>query len=93
VQAELDHFAGNIVACDVRLQDGATATAVSVYSPAWPVAPARLLDVDTSGVQLELSRNVWMADLVWSWLESSAEPRTTPWVVGGDFNLSETFDS
>jgi endonuclease/exonuclease/phosphatase family metal-dependent hydrolase len=35
---------------------------------------------------------VWVADLLRAALADGERPGSVPWVVGGDFNLSETFD-
>jgi endonuclease/exonuclease/phosphatase family metal-dependent hydrolase len=44
-------------------------------------------------VKLTLSRDVWVADLLWAHLREQRGSGTSGFVVGGDFNLSETFDS
>jgi exonuclease III len=92
VAGELERFRGNLPAFEVRLASGPHLRVVSVYSPAWPVARERYQGVDVSGVRLNLSREVWVTDILWDALRSvdfSAED----WIVGGDFNSCETFDS
>lgn len=91
--AELARFAGNVFRNEVRLRTGARLDAVCVYSPAWPVHRDRLEGVDTSAVKLTLNPDVWVADLLWSALAAMEPPGGSELVVGGDFNLSETFDS
>lgn len=91
VDAEIARFAGNLLASDVTVA-GAPLAAVSVYSPAWPVDRTRLVGVDVSGVKLTQNRDVWVADLLWAALRTRGLSPTDAWVVGGDFNLSETFD-
>lgn len=90
VQAELTRFAGNLVASRVSL-DGELLNVVSVYSPAWPVDRARIVGLDTGRVKLKQNPDVWVADLLLASLRSMDEH--TRWIVGGDFNLSETFDA
>lgn len=89
VQSELDRFDGNLVGCAIRTHQGEAINVVSVYSPAWPVDRSRLIGIDTSGVQLRLNRDVWLADILLAALPAADGSQ---WVVGGDFNLSETFD-
>lgn len=92
VQAELTRFAGNLVGCRIRL-DGEAVNLVSVYSPAWPVDRLRLNGVDTSDVRLAQNPDVWLTDVLLAALREM-EPRSRgPWIIGGDLNLSETFDS
>ena len=61
-----------------------------VYSPAWPIDRSRLTGIDTSGIRLRLNRDVWLADILLAALPAADG---SEWVVGGDFNLSETFDA
>jgi len=68
-------------------------TVVNVYSPAWPVDRSRLSGVDVGPVRLKLNRDVWVADLLWASLSPSFLQSSEYLVVGGDFNLSETFDA
>jgi len=89
VDDELARFAGNLVATRVRL-GGAELRVVSVHSPAWPIGRARLAGIDTSAVKLTQNPDVWLADVLWAALPPSA---ADAWIVGGDFNLSETFDA
>jgi exonuclease III len=92
VEAELRLFAGNLVARHITPDSSPPMRVVSVYSPAWPVDRARLKGVDVSSVKLTLNRDVWVADLLRASLAHMKLDRRHPWVVAGDFNLSETFD-
>ena len=67
--------------------------AICVYSPAWPVDRGRLSGVDVTAVRLPQSRDVWVSDLLWAALSASSPQPGDYWVIGGDFNLCETFDS
>lgn len=93
VSAELERHAGNILSSRVVLESGMTLTAISVYSPAWPIDRKRLEGIDTSTVKLTQNPDVWLADLLWHCLSLRDLEGEGGWVVGGDFNLSETFDS
>lgn len=93
VNAELERFAGNLLAFEVLLEQGVHLNIVNVYSPAWTVDSTRLASVDVSPVKLTLGRGLWVADLLWTSLRSMDLNPQDPWVVAGDFNLSETFDA
>jgi exonuclease III len=90
IKDELNRFAGNLVSCGIALR-GELLNVVSVYSPAWAVERIRLNGIDTSGVQLAQNRDLWLSDLLLTGLQA-AEQTNVPWIVGGDFNMSETFD-
>ena len=92
VNAELQHFVGNLVGVELKPDRGPRIKAVCVYSPAWPVDRGRLSGVDVTGVRLKQSRDVWVADLLWAALASDKPQPDAYWVIGGDFNLCETFD-
>jgi hypothetical protein len=92
VDAELERFAGNLVCRELLPDSGPALKAVSVYSPAWPIAPERLVGVDISGVRLTTNPDLWLTDVVWGSLKHHCPQPTDHWIVAGDFNLSETFD-
>jgi exonuclease III len=92
VDAELDRFAGNLICRELFPVDGPPLKAVSVYSPAWPIDPKRLTDVDVSDVRLTQNPGLWLADILWASLKHHNPSPTDGWIVAGDFNLSETFD-
>lgn len=93
VRAELAHFSGNLLAYNVTLASGETLIAVNIYSPAWPVDRSRLEGVDVKPVKLALNRNVWFADILFEALKHADIEPQERWLIGGDFNLCETFDS
>lgn len=78
VNAELERFAGNLVAYEVLTSQGKSANVVSVYSP------ARL--------QLTQNRKGWVPDVLWAALTIAGIADRQRWIVGGDFNLSEPVD-
>jgi exonuclease III len=63
VNRELDHFKGNLVACHATIR-GEPYRVMSVYSPAWPVDPARLEGTDVEPVKLKLNPKVWVTELL-----------------------------
>jgi len=92
VNQELKWFAGNLVAYHVMLRDGSRFRVMSVYSPAWPVDPARLKGIDVTAVKLRHNAKVWVTELLWAALEQDGAWTPPRWIVGGDLNSSPTFD-
>lgn len=92
VDAELDRFAGNLLAYRVVLPGEAPLVVVAVYSPAWPVARERLAGVELASVKLDQNPDIWVSDLVVAALRQQVGDKVE-WIVGGDFNSCETFDS
>jgi len=92
VNHELDLFSGNLVGCKVIPEDQSPKNVISVYSPAWPVDKSRLSNVDVSSVKLNDSPDVWVTEILWSGLKGAMPLSGDQWIVGGDFNSSETFD-
>jgi len=90
--AELERFAGNLVACEVLPVDVPPLKAVSVYNPHWKIDPARLVGFDVTGVKLTQNPGLWLADIMWASLKHHCPGPKDRWLVAGDFNLSETFD-
>jgi exonuclease III len=91
VNRELEHFKGNLLAHHVTV--GAQPFRVmSVYSPAWPIDPERLREVDVEPVKLKLNPDVWVTELLWAALRGCSGSAEPSWIVGGDLNASETFD-
>jgi exonuclease III len=92
VNRELAHFAANLLAFRVTIDGLSPLTVVDVYAPAWPIARERLAKEDVSRVKLTQNPDVWVADLVVAALRR--QPASTQeWIVAGDFNSCETFDS
>lgn len=92
IEQELQRFSGNLVALEILPNNGPPIKAVSVYGPAWPVDRVRLSGIDVTGVRLTQNRDVWLVDLLWASLKYQGPDLDQPWIVAGDFNLSETFD-
>lgn len=92
VAKELSHFEGNLVAKRIRLNEELALNVISVYNPAWYIDRKRLENIDTTKVHLSQNPDVWAADLLWASLNQMQPRATELWIIGGDFNLSETFD-
>jgi exonuclease III len=91
VNHELECFKGNFVSCRVEPNNHNPLTVISVYSPAWPVARDRIKEVDVSKVKTQTNPDVWGTDILWAALQNTVSENDT-WIVGGDYNSSETFD-
>lgn len=83
----LDKYKGNIVAKKVLVKEKEI-NLINVYSPAWPIQVSP--DIDVSDVKLKNNDYLWLADILRYVLRNTDQSR--PWIIGGDFNLSETFD-
>jgi exonuclease III len=91
VNRELEYFAGNLVSCVVQPTGYPILNIVSVYSPAWPIDISKYPGVDITTVKLKQNPKLWVTEILWSALKN-ANLVDAPWIVGGDFNSSETFD-
>ncbi len=93
VNRELGGFyKGNLVSCLVQPTNSKHLNIVSVYSPAWPVDKERLRGINALPIKLKRNPQIWLTELVWSALKNSVLGNET-WIVGGDYNSSETFDA
>ncbi len=92
VNREINFFSGNLVGCVAAPEGCSPKNVISVYSPAWPVDKSRLIGIDVSPVKLQNNPDVWCTEILWSGLTKTMPFSDGQWVVGGDFNSSETFD-
>jgi hypothetical protein len=92
IEEELQRFSGNLVAFEILPNNGPPIKAVSVYGPAWSLDRQRLSERDLTEVRLTQNRDVWVMDLLWTSLKYQRSDLDQPWIIAGDFNLSETFD-
>jgi len=83
----LDKYKGNIVAKKTLIKDKEI-NLINVYSPAWPIQVES--DTDLKGIKLENNNELWLADILRYALRNINQNGN--WIIGGDFNLSETFD-
>ncbi len=92
VAKEIDYYKGNILGFKVNTEEYRNLNVVSVYSPAWPIEPERIKDVDVSGVKLDQNPDVWLTEILWKALQNKRIMDEDDWVVAGDLNSSPTFD-
>jgi endonuclease/exonuclease/phosphatase family metal-dependent hydrolase len=90
---ELQRYDGNLVSRQIVSDNGTTIKAISVYNPAWGIERTRVSMYDISEITLPTARGIWLADLLWASLKHMKLNANLPWVIAGDFNLSETFDA
>ncbi len=91
---ELENFREFFTAKAVSLHDdGPTLSVLSVYSPAFPIDRKRLEGIDTTGIQLTLSKDVWGTELMWAAVKQMRIGPEEPFIVAGDLNSSEIFDT
>ena len=91
VNRELKFFEGSFISCIVQLQNEEPANVVSVHSPAWPVDKKRLKEINISPLKLQGNPKIWGTEIIWSALKNTIS-NNEQWVVGGDYNSSETLD-
>ena len=92
IEEELQRFSGNLVAFEILPNNSPPIKAVSVYGPAWPLDRQWLSERDLTEVRLTQNRDVWVMDFLWTSLKYQRSDLDQPWIIAGDFNLSETFD-
>lgn len=92
VNEELKRFAGNFLAAEIILENGFHTQTISVHSPAWRVAPERLIGIDVDEIKLKNNSDVWATEILWAALRETMQENNSTWIVGGDFNSSATFD-
>lgn len=92
VNEEINRFSGNFVAAEIILENGFRAQTISAHSPAWRIELPTLAEIDKNQIKLKNNRDVWGTELVWAALENTNPKNAFPWIVGGDFNSSTTFD-
>jgi len=91
VNKEIKKFKGNLLSYNTKLNNN-TLNLISVYSPAWPLNINLLNQEQISSVKLTQNRELWLADLLWYALKCNIN-LSEYYIIGGDFNLSTTFDS
>lgn len=93
IASELHLFRDFLTARYVTLQNGASLTVMSVYSPASCIDSSRLEGIDTSSIRLSQHSVVFVTELLWATLSLMNFNTEERFVVAGDFNSSETFDN
>ncbi len=92
VAKEINYYKGNILGFKVNTEDYKNLNVVSVYSPAWPIEPERIKDIDISGIKLDKNPSLWLTEILWKALQNARISNEDDWVVAGDLNSSLTFD-
>jgi endonuclease/exonuclease/phosphatase family metal-dependent hydrolase len=85
-------FRGNILHCSIEIPSIGHCTLVSVHSPAWPI-PINASWPDVAKIKLTQNSQLWLTEILWSLLQTTMPQIAGHWIIGGDFNSSETFDS
>jgi endonuclease/exonuclease/phosphatase family metal-dependent hydrolase len=93
VAKELKRFDGNLVTGLVVTENGPVIKVISVYSPAWEIERTTVSMYDLTEITLPTATGIWLADLLWASLKHMKLSANEPWIIAGDFNLSETFDT
>ena len=89
----LAHFKGNLLFRRIHVPSVGVLNLVSIYSPAWSIDSTGRKIGDTEGVKLTQNEWLWVTDILRSGLMEMMESDPSQrWVVGGDLNLSITFD-
>jgi exonuclease III len=92
VSKQLDFFSGNFL-CGSTNIDGNKINLISVYSPAWIVNPDNINHSEIKGIKLELAKEIWPTEILYSGLINEKITVDEHWIIGGDFNSSPTFDT
>jgi exonuclease III len=93
VARELEILKQFFTAKAITLHNGISLKVISVYSPAIPIDRARLVGINTTGIQLPQNPDLWGTELLWASLRLMNITAEDPLIVAGDLNSSETFDS
>jgi len=82
-------LAGWCVAAHVDLPGLPGALVISLHNPAYHIDPHLLVGRDLAGIKLKLSKDVWLLDVLFSFLKTRLP---SPLLIGGDFNYSRLLD-
>jgi len=86
----LELYRGNLVSVRITI-NGTTYNLVSVYSPAWQIDTTQIAPEQQCEIKLESNAKIFLTEILWASLKDTMKPNEH-WLVGGDFNSSETFD-
>lgn len=92
VQEQARFFHGNLVGTRIAPPSSPTLNVVSVYSPAWEVRREKWEGMDMSHLKLAANPEIWCTEILWDLLRKTMPTTDGEWIVGGDFNSSETLD-
>ncbi len=98
VNDKLERYRGCLFGWMVEIDGNKRMNVISVHSPAWSLneswekqgnSPS---DMEVMQIRLEAQKEkVFATEILWNTLDNTKQDSET-WVVGGDFNSSETFD-
>jgi exonuclease III len=91
INSEIDKYSGNLISCKVTINNKEF-NLISVYSPAWPII---IGDIDKSyinEIKLQNNNDLFLTEIIWAILRDIPQMNRENWIIGGDFNSSETFD-
>lgn len=91
VNLELAKFSGNLSCFTVLPNNCPHINVISVYSPAWEINTSDYPNDDVQKVRLKQNNKIWLTEILWSGLQNE-NLIDQNWLIGGDFNCSETFD-
>ncbi len=98
VNKEIEFLNGNLVGGTIQRDGKSPLHIVSVYSPAWSLNESwkkqGISPSDEEVMQIKLEAQKWKVfatEILWSALKKTMDPCDS-WIIGGDFNSSETFD-
>lgn len=91
VNNEINRFSGNLLSCSVKPLHSPQINVISVYSPAWDIETSSYPIDEVEKVKLNQNNKMWLTEILWSGLKNEGLTNDL-WIIGGDFNCSETFD-
>lgn len=92
VNRNLQKFNGNFLSAKVQIENGKLFNVVCVHSPHWSISKEDFTEDEISKIKLKNNQKIWGTELFWSALLNQSFNENKNWIVGGDFNASQTFD-
>jgi len=84
-------FYGNILNTTINLPALGRCSVISFHSPAWPIIKAGT-NIDISEIKLKQNPDIYLTEILWTLVREAPASTERKWIIGGDFNSSETFD-
>lgn len=91
INKELTFFKGNFVGCVAKIEGHNPINIICVYNPAWNIDEKRLEGIDISIIALKDKTKLSGAEVLSDALKEIVKISDT-WIVGGDYNWSDTFE-
>lgn len=93
VNDELNKFSGNLLSCVIKpVASKNEIKVIGVYSPAWRVNVSEYPTNEINSVKRKQNKDLWVDDLLREALKNEPNVENERWIIGGDFNASETMD-